>query len=270
VKKQIGQHYMPLLWGTIAVGLTLCAAIPAFTQDATYKVGERVEAITLGVWREAEVLEIKDNGYYVLRYLPDGESFWQGSNLIRHIQAKTPTKAPVQNPNKGNAPTKVANNAAPNLAAKPQPKSIRELFGSREPHKIKDSKAPARGAITAALAKKYFIGQTEGLSGGKLYLLENVKLEVGGGVPYHPNLGAFEAINVRVPLYPIRGSYLSYQCRNLVTEYVGPRGKNANRYSNPKATGYCYKNTFGDWRCFMADPNATSPENARHNVAPPQ
>ncbi len=247
---------MPLLWGTIAVGLTLGAAIPAFTQGATYKVGERVEAITLGVWREAEVLEVKDNGYYVLRYLPEGVEFWQGSNLIRPKQAK--------NPAKGNAPAKVANNVAP------KPKSIRELFGSREPQKCKATKAPAKGAITAALAKKYFICQTEGLSGGKLYLLENVKLEVGGGVPYHPNLGAFEAINVRVPLYPIRGSYLSYQCSNLETEYIGGRGKNASRYNNPKATGYCYKNTFGDWRCFMADPNATSPENVRHYVAPPQ
>jgi hypothetical protein len=147
---------------------------------------------------------------------------------------------------------------------------ISERYGSREAQTCENTKAPATGAITAALAQKYFVCGAEGISGSQLFLIENVKLEVGAAVPYHPTLGAFEAINVRAPLYPIRGSYLRYQCKDLVTEHVGPPDTNCNTYNNPKATGYCYKTTFGDWRCSMADRAMSSNENWRTRVAPPK
>ena len=149
--------------------------------------------------------------------------------------------------------------------------SIAERYGSREPRNtITDFKAPTKGPITPELAKKYFINQNEVISGGDLHLYENVTIEVGGRVPYTPNLGAFEAIDVNVGLYPIRGSYVHYSCRDLLTEYVGPAGLNARRYNHPKATGYAYKNTFGDWRVYLADRLAFESQNVTANAAPPK
>ena len=61
-------------------------------------------------------------------------------------------------------------------------KSISARYGSRDPRTCEDTKAPARGAITAALALKYLNCQMEYDSGsGDLYLVENVKVEVGAG-----------------------------------------------------------------------------------------
>src|SRR4028118_2059005 len=67
--------------------------------------------------------------------------------------------------------------------------SIGERYGTREPRACTNTKAPAKGAITAALAKKYLECQMEGVSGEYLSLVENVKVEVGGGIPYAAIIG---------------------------------------------------------------------------------
>jgi hypothetical protein len=121
------------------------------------------------------------------------------------------------------------------------------------------------------LAKEYFICKAEGLRGNLLYLVENVKVEVGGGIPYSAIIGhrSFSEIDVKHPVYPIRGSLLQYQCHNLFNEHIGPPDTNCHTYNQPKATGYCYKTTFGDWSCSMSD-SSNKPENFRTNVAPPK
>ncbi len=126
-------------------------------------------------------------------------------------------------------------------------------FGARAPRTCADKSAPARGAITAGWARKYFICKAEYEQGGSLHLVENVKVQVGGGVPYTPNLGAFPEIDVTVPLYPIRGSLVSYSCQNLITSHTGPPETSCYRYEQPNPKGYCYKTTFKDWDCYMAD-----------------
>lgn len=150
-------------------------------------------------------------------------------------------------------------------------KSIGAKYGSREPRTCADTKAPAKGAITAALAAKYLNCQMERLSSGDLYLVENVKVQVGGGVPYAAIIGqrSLSEIDVKYPVYPVRGSLLLYQCQNRLTAARLPDA-NCSTYNNPKATGYCYKTTFGDWRCNMNDPAANSAENIVHDVPPPK
>lgn len=145
-------------------------------------------------------------------------------------------------------------------------------YGSREPRTCEDTKVPARGAITAALATKYLNCQMEGLSGGSLYLVENVKVEaVGGGLSYAAIMESrsLSEIDVKHPVYPIRGSFLQYQCQNRLTA-ARVADANCNTYNNPKAKGYCYKTTFGDWRCNMNDPTSGSDENIHHDVPPPK
>ena len=105
-----------------------------------------------------------------------------------------------------------------------------------------------------------------------LYLIENLKVEVGGGIPYAAIIGhkSFPGVDVRHQVYPIRGSFLQYQCKDPIAEQVGPPDTNCNTYDNPKATGYCYKTTFGDWKCAMSDSTIDTKQSFRKNVAPPK
>lgn len=150
-------------------------------------------------------------------------------------------------------------------------KSVGERYGSRDPRTCEDMKAPARGTITAALAAKYFICKAEGVQGPYLYLVEDVKVEVGGGRPYNPNMDLnVPEIDVKLPLYPIRGSLVKYQCYEENPGFtVSMPGKNCNKTIQPKATGYCYKTTFGDWNCYMLDLNPKN-EDWFQGVAPPK
>lgn len=144
-----------------------------------------------------------------------------------------------------------------------------ERYGSREPQTCLDMKAPARGAITAALATKYFTCQSEGIQGQYLYLVENVKTEVGAGRPYNPNMDLnVPEINVKFPLYPIRGSFTKYQCKDPQIDYIKIPGRTCNRTEMPNAKGFCYKTTFGDWSCNMLDLDGKN-ENYFPDVAPP-
>ncbi len=148
-------------------------------------------------------------------------------------------------------------------------KSPGERYGSREPQTCVDQKAPAKGAITAALAAKYFICKAEGISGQYLYLVENVKVEVGGGIPYAAIKNrTFPEIDVNHPVYPIRGSVSKYQCKDPQTDYINIEGRNCNRTEEPNAKGYCYKTTFGDWSCYMLDLDSKN-ENYFPDVKPP-
>jgi len=148
-------------------------------------------------------------------------------------------------------------------------KSAGERYGTREPQTCADKKAPAKGAITATLAAKYFICKAEGINGQYLYLVENVKTEVGGGRPYNPNMDLnVPEIDVKFPLYPIRGSYTSYQCKDPEIDYIKIPGRTCNRTEMPNAKGFCYKTTFGDWSCYMLDLDGKN-ENYFPDVPPP-
>lgn len=268
MKKQNKSNWQIIVFTAIAAVVFMFAAnSPAAAQTGNYKVGDRAEKMSAGEWIEVEILEIKDNDVYVVRFIKSGISgAWVDAISLRPIAAKAQTK------NQNNADNQNQTNGNDNQTTeRKNAQTIKtNRFGARDQRTCDDTKAPAKGAITAALALKYLNCQMEGVWSGNLYLVENVKVEVGGGVPYTPNLGAFDSINVRVPLYPIRGSFVKYQCKDLETEHVGPPDTNCNTYNNPKATGYCYKTTFGDWKCNMADRSANKKENYRNNVAPPK
>ncbi len=238
---------------------------PAFAQGGGYQSGDQIEYFTAGDWWGGEIIEAKENGEYLVRTLQGLLIPYPATSLRRVSTGRNSNVRSVPN----NQPQNMRSPTNTPLTAVQAPRSINGRYGARDPRTCRDTKAPASGAITAALASRYFICQAERIYSGHLYLVENLRLQVGGGVPYTPNLGAFESINVRVPLYPIRGSYLLYQCKDLVTEHVGPPGTNCNTYSHPNAMGYCYKTTFGDWRCYLAD-RSNNPADFRRGQAPPR
>jgi hypothetical protein len=127
-------------------------------------------------------------------------------------------------------------------------------YGARDPFTCKSTKQPLQGAPSAEQAKAYLIGRFEKETGtgtlGQLYLTENVKLEIGKGRPFEQGDGSGDA-DVSELVYPIRGSFTYYRCYPINSVY--PVGQSCKKIESPNAEGFCYKTTFGDWRCSMVD-----------------
>lgn len=140
--------------------------------------------------------------------------------------------------------------------------------GAREPRSCADYTAPTRGAITSALAAKYVICDVEAEHMTSLLLVDNVRVQVGATRPFQALTDSYTDIDHAAPVYPIRGSFVEYSCSEP-NAAVGTVGKNCTVYDQPHAQGVCYKTSFGDWRCRMADLD-NSLTVLRRGVAPPR
>lgn len=143
-------------------------------------------------------------------------------------------------------------------------------YGSRDPVTCASRKAPASGAPSPAQVAQYVQCDPEGGEGVRghfIHLMTSVKAEIGAGRAFSPIADRMTDIDVRQPVYPIRGSYNWYQCGNV--RGGAPAGANCGLYVESNATGKCYKTTFGDWRCIMNDATAVA-KGPKFGVAPPQ
>lgn len=149
-------------------------------------------------------------------------------------------------------------------------KGVGAKYGARDPRSCADTKAPARGAMTAALATKYVICSSEGVKSDYLYLVEGITtVQVGGGVPYNPRTYPYATdIDTKALIYPFRaGAYKSYQCA-AVAATSDNKGYNCNIYPYPNANGVCMKTTFGDWSCTLSYQSVERSQ-IENNVPPP-
>ncbi len=253
----------------VAVAIVVLLFVGSLTAAAqtTYKVGDRVEVKVSGEWVKAEVLKVESNGSVFVRI--NGSS----SDVLTFPDYMRPIKANAQTDNGKNAGGQVQNKTEEETKTTEDAKETTKAnkYGTRDPRTCENMKAPAKGAPSAALAAKYVICEIEKVSGPYLYLVENVKVEVGGGRPYNPNSDInVPEINVKFPIYSIRGSLTKYQCYEVNPNFtVSAPSKNCTRYEEPKAKGDCYKTTFGDWRCYMTDLSNKN-ENWFPGVAPPK
>ena len=265
-----------LVFAAIATVIFMFAASSLAFAQASYKVGDKIEVLYGNTtWYKAEVLETK-NGSYKIHYdgYESSEVEWVAPARMRRIgeqsQASKQT-APNAAANQAQNQTKRPNPTDNQTVKQPAQTNKLNKYGARDPRTCDNTIAPRRGAMTAALAKQYFICQAEGVSGAYLYLVENEKVEVGGGRPYSRNadLGVPD-INPKVPIYPIRGSYTRYLClpEDAGTNSGAP-GKNCGVQIYRKSTGECYKTTFGDWRCSMTN-GPTDFDDYKGGVPPPK
>ena len=138
----------------------------------------------------------------------------------------------------------------PNAGA--QTKSIGAKYGAREPAKCADMTKPTRGAPSNAQALQYVTCTMERESGGNLYLLKDLTVQVAPkGSRYNP-LAPIPNVDTAHPIFDIRGSFVLYQCEVIYSSRSNA-GKNCIAYDQPKAQGACWKTTFGDWVCNMSD-----------------
>jgi|CXWL01.1.fsa_nt_gi hypothetical protein len=251
----------------IAIAVLVFAEGSVGFAQAGYKVGSKIEVQGNAEWFKAEVLEVKGDSYKIA-FDGYGSAYheWVKADRMRPIGANR------QSNNQNAAANQVRTSKPENQTAK-QPARAKRLnkYGARDPRTCENTIAPTIGAMTPTLAKQYFICQAEGVSGAYLYLVENEKVEVGGDRPYSANadLGVPD-IDPKAPIYPIRGSYTRYQC---LPEDAGLNssapGKNCSVQIYRKATGECYKTTFGDWRCSMTN-GPTDNDDYQNGVPPPK
>jgi len=88
----------------------------------------------------------------------------------------------------------------------------------------------------------------------EIWILENLKTDIGKSRPFTRDLLNMTDADTTQPIYPIRGSYTKYICRE---KQYAP-GKNCHAYESTGATGVCYRTTFGDWKCSLLDLNEKS------------
>ncbi|HUY95140.1 MAG TPA: hypothetical protein VMU71_07565 [Terracidiphilus sp.] len=95
-------------------------------------------------------------------------------------------------------------------------------------------------------------------SDGYLWLDENVKVQVGGGVKASGTWTYTGGdVNPNELVYPIRGTMDKYLCGKVQHGSVlENEGKNCTLWHWNEATGNCYRTTFGDWKCTMTDLDA--------------
>lgn len=143
-------------------------------------------------------------------------------------------------------------------------------FGSAGPRKCPDAKQPLDGPPSKAQAATYVACETEGQTSDMLYLVGDVQIsEIGASRRYAPVTDInMPEIDSRRPIYPILGSFTRYQCRYLAGQGgSSPRGANCVAYPQPEASGSCYVNAFGNWRCSLLD--TRSQIEPKRDVAPP-
>ena len=136
--------------------------------------------------------------------------------------------------------------------------SVGAKFGSRDPRTC----SSRTGSLSAATAREYFICDSEyatgpTASGETLYLVSDVKVELGRPRPFDANTDTFgfaetNAIDPSQAVVPIRGSFNAWDCSKLGA-INGTPGKSCNLAPNLHATGLCFTNSFGDWHCTMTD-----------------
>ena len=145
---------------------------------------------------------------------------------------------------------------------------IGAAYGARNPRTCASTKAPVSGPLSAQQAVQYFICGKEGQFGDNyLYLVGDVRIEVGKGRPFLAKTDIISDADTDSPVYPIRGSWTEYQVRRISASGE-TRGKNCNVYLNRPASGLCYRTTFGDWSCKMVSEDYRHPD--LNDVVPPR
>jgi hypothetical protein len=237
----------------LSTGATM-QLLPA--QTRTFKTGDFVEAYLFDQWLPCKVFKPEVNtlipgstalrGYTVTCVVNKTSGPQEFSVAVTAVRARAATAEDQRQ-------------AAENTSAserQPKGNTIGARYGTRDPRTCASRVAPAHGPPSAEQAKQYVICELEQGDGRRpLTLVTNVKVQVAS-VSHPPNLLVQELaaarIDPREPIWDIRGSFTGYRCDALSTLVAAndfARTHNCWVRDQPAATGYCFKDTFGDWHC---------------------
>jgi hypothetical protein len=125
------------------------------------------------------------------------------------------------------------------------PLTMLPKYDARAPRTCSKVTSPPSAAQAAVLVQCTM--DAESYTG--LGLIQDVKVDMGSSRPfvYYTDAG-LAGIDLNAKVYELRGSYTGYFC-NLVSANLNGPGKNCIKSVVPKAQGWCWKTTFGDWSC---------------------
>jgi hypothetical protein len=234
-----------------------------FSGAPAFKVGDSVEVQAFSQWIPGRIAKLvlygesgqcatlsptcKTVGGYIVTYVVNPTSGPQEfMTAVTDVRARATTQADKL----------VTDETTAALARQPRGNSVGAKYGTRDPRTCGDRTAPARGAPSVAQATQYVICELEQGDGSHpLNLVTNVKVQVAS-VSHPPNQLVREitaaTIDPSQPIWDIRGGFTIYRCFALATLTATndfARTHNCWQIDQTTATGYCYKDTFGDWHC---------------------
>lgn len=125
--------------------------------------------------------------------------------------------------------------------------------------------APTRGKIGTAQAKLYAACAIEDnpvrMSGTRNFV-DILSLQVGKARRVNiSDIQKFSSykIDTEQPIYDLQGSVVGYTCFNIGIGHAA--GANCTISRVPKSPGICFRNTAGDWYCFISVLSQTSEPN---------
>ena len=142
---------------------------------------------------------------------------------------------------------KSAQGAGDSAATISGPLTMLPDYNTRAPRTCSTLKTPPTPAQAAVLVQCTM----DNLSATGLGLTQDVKLEMGSSRPfvYWTDAG-LAGIDLKAQVFDLRGSYTGYFC-SLASASLNPPGMNCIRSAVPAAQGWCWKTSFGDWKCKM-------------------
>jgi hypothetical protein len=120
-------------------------------------------------------------------------------------------------------------------------------YQARAPRTCTSVAKPPSAAQAAVLVQC----SMDALSYTGLGLIQDVKLQMGSSraFVYYSDAG-LAGIDLNAQVYPLRGSYTAYFCR-LVRTVLDPSAGSCIKSVVPVAEGWCWKTSFGDYKCKM-------------------
>jgi hypothetical protein len=126
------------------------------------------------------------------------------------------------------------------------PVSMLPQYGSRAPRTCAKVTSPPSVGLAAVLVQCTM--ETDSAFG--VGLVQDVKIDIGKSrkFVYQTDAG-LPGIDLDAQVYPLEGSYSAYLCRTI--NNMSPAGANCIKTLMTNAAGWCYKTSFGDYRCRM-------------------
>jgi len=126
----------------------------------------------------------------------------------------------------------------------PGPPVIIPEYEGREPRKCASmTKPPSVSEATVMVQCTMDARSPFGLG-----LVQDVKIEMGASRPFVYNSDAgLSGIDLKAQVYPLRGSYTGYLCQHISN--MAPAGQSCTTSEVSEAVGWCWKTSFGDYKC---------------------
>jgi hypothetical protein len=125
-----------------------------------------------------------------------------------------------------------------------EPLTMLADYQSRAPRKC----SSVTSAPSVAQAAVMVQCTMDSLSAFGVGLVQDVNIEMGKARPFvYSSDAGLSGIDLDAKVYPLRGSYTSYLCNKISN--MSTVGNSCMKSPVPMAVGWCWKTSFGDYKC---------------------